>query len=90
MERVDVPIGYMRGINKPIATVARSGEVIYARADAPDDFAYATAKAMDDNKHLLERALVPLAYDPARVWKARDVPLHPGAARYYREGGYMK
>lgn len=90
MERVDVPIGYMRGINKPIPTVARSGEVIYARADAPDDFAYATAKAMDENKHLLEWALVPLSYDPARVWKALDVPLHPGAARYYREAGYMK
>jgi TRAP-type uncharacterized transport system substrate-binding protein len=24
------------------------------------------------------------------VWKAYDVPLHPGAARYYRERGYMK
>jgi TRAP-type uncharacterized transport system substrate-binding protein len=24
------------------------------------------------------------------VWKTLDVPLHPGAARYYKERGYMK
>jgi len=24
------------------------------------------------------------------VWKGYEVPLHPGAARYYKEKGYMK
>jgi TRAP-type uncharacterized transport system substrate-binding protein len=25
-----------------------------------------------------------------KVWKAFDIPLHPGAAKYYNEKGYMK
>jgi TRAP-type uncharacterized transport system substrate-binding protein len=29
-------------------------------------------------------------YNVHTVWKACDVPLHPGAAKYYREVGYMK
>lgn len=28
--------------------------------------------------------------DPKSVWKNFDVPLHPGAERYYRERGYKK
>jgi TRAP-type uncharacterized transport system substrate-binding protein len=31
---------------------------------------------------------MPYSLDPANVGKARDVPLHPGALRYYKEKGY--
>ena len=30
------------------------------------------------------------SYNAHTVWKAYGVPLHPGAAQYYREKGYMK
>ena len=29
------------------------------------------------------------SYNIHAVWKAYGVPLHPGAARYYKERGYM-
>lgn len=29
------------------------------------------------------------SYNVHTVWKAYEVPLHPGAARYYGEKGYM-
>jgi TRAP-type uncharacterized transport system substrate-binding protein len=32
----------------------------------------------------------PYSYDPRTVWRNLDVPLHPGAARYYREQGYLR
>jgi TRAP-type uncharacterized transport system substrate-binding protein len=55
----------------------------------PDQFAYDLAKAIDENKDLLETGYEHYAYDPAQVWKAYGVPLAPGAARYYIQKGYM-
>jgi TRAP-type uncharacterized transport system substrate-binding protein len=56
----------------------------------PDQFAYDVAKAMDEHKEVLNFSILPFAYNSALVWQARGVPVHPGAARYYREKGYMK
>ena len=39
---------------------------------------------------MLQWAIMPFSYNPKTVWKAWDVPLHPGAARYYKERGYTK
>jgi TRAP-type uncharacterized transport system substrate-binding protein len=38
----------------------------------------------------VQAAIKPYGYDVHNVWKAYEVPLHPGAARYYKERGYMK
>ena len=35
-------------------------------------------------------AMGEVSYDIDTVWKALDVPLHPGAAKHYRDRGYMK
>jgi TRAP transporter TAXI family solute receptor len=90
MERRNIPNGLLRGIDHPIPTVARTGHAVYGRADMPDDFAYTVAKAMDEQQHLLQWAHLNFSYNRHTVWKAFGVPLHPGAARYYRELGYMK
>ena len=84
------PIRLMRGMDQPIKTVMTSGTVVYGRADMPDQFAYDVAKALDVYKHSLIFSILHFSYDPDLVWKARDVPLHPGAERYYREKGYLK
>ena len=90
-ERVEVPRGYLAGMDRRIPTAGLSGQVVYGRVDAPDDFAYAVARSLDRNKGLLKWAVLPFSYDASRVWKTNgNVPLHPGAARYYREVGYMK
>ena len=93
MERRNIPLGYMRGIDRTIHTVVSAGgpgTIVYGRADNPDDFAYMVAKALDERQDLLQWGISRYAYDRRTVWKAEGLPLHPGAARYYREMGYMK
>jgi TRAP transporter TAXI family solute receptor len=89
-ERGVIPAGLYRGIDRPIPTVVRTGTVIYGRTDMPDSFAYAVAKAMDEQQQLLQWRHLNFSYNVHTVWKGYEVPLHPGAARYYRERGYMK
>ncbi len=88
--RVTAKWGLLRGIDRPIPTVARSGEAIFGRADMPDDVAYEVARAIDEHRGALEWYIRPYFYNSATAWKNFDVPLHPGAARYYREKGDMK
>jgi len=90
MMRVTVPWGLLRGVDRKIETVARSGEVIFGRDDMPDDFAYTAAKAFDTHRADLRWYIRPYSYDPKTVWKNFNVPLHPGAERYYRKMGYIK
>src|SRR5438552_13465547 len=85
----NIPPGLVRGVERPIPTMARNGTVIYGRTDMPDELAYTLAKAMDEHKEMLEWSHLPFSYNSALVWKTLDVPLHPGAARYYKEKGYM-
>jgi uncharacterized protein len=88
---VEIPFRYMRGVgDAPVPTVGTSGEAVYGRDDLPDQFAYDVAKALDEQHGLLKWAVVPFSYDPATVADGGGVPLHPGAARYYRERGYLK
>jgi len=89
-ERTTMPFGYMRGMERPVATVKRvGGHLIYVRDEAPDDFAYTLAKALDENRALLREQVSPWYYDSDTVAKSR-LPLHPGAIAYYREQGYLK
>jgi TRAP transporter TAXI family solute receptor len=85
-----IPVGLLRGIERPIRTVVRDGTVVYTRAGVPDRFAYDVARAMDEHQDLLQWTNQDFSYNLHNVWKACDVPLHPGAAHYYREVGYMK
>jgi uncharacterized protein len=90
MQRGNVPIGLLRGINRVIPTVVRTGTVVYGRDDMPDEFAYTVAKALDERQDLLRWALLPFSYNWRTVTKLGDVPLHPGAARYYKEVNFIK
>jgi len=85
-----MPLGLYRGVNHSIRTLVRSGTVIYTRADIPDDFAYAVAKAIDEQQDQLQWSHLQFSYNVHNVGKADEVPLHPGAARYYKEVGYLK
>jgi hypothetical protein len=89
LERRDIPTGLLRGQETPIHTVARTGTAIYGRADMPEDFAYLVARALDEQQDLFEWSMGNFSYNRYRVAKVGDVPLHPGAARYYRERGYL-
>jgi uncharacterized protein len=89
-ERGTIPPGLYRGVERPIPTVVRTGTAVYCRDDTPDEFAYMVAKAMDEQQQLLQWSHLNFSYNVHTVWNGYEVPLHPGAACYYKEMGYMK
>jgi len=88
-EFVEVHYGLLKGINRRIKTLGRSGESFFARDDTPEQAAYDLAKAIDENHGALKWFIRVYTYDPETVWQNFGVPLHPGAEKYYREVGYM-
>ena len=89
-EVVEVHHSLLRGVDRRIKTLGRSGESVFARDDTPDQAAYDLAKAIDENHGALKWFIRVYTYDPKTVWQNFGVPLHPGAEKYYREAGYMK
>jgi uncharacterized protein len=81
--------GLLKGITHSIATVGRTGEAIFGREDMPEQAAHDVAMAVDQNRQMLKWFIRPYSYDSRTVWQDFDVPLHPGAMRYYQEAGYM-
>jgi TRAP-type uncharacterized transport system substrate-binding protein len=82
------------GMAEDIVTIDFSGWPMIVRADMRDEVAYAICEAIEqrkaaiptDNYKPLELAQL-CANDEEAPY---DVPLHPGAARFYRERGYLK
>ena len=83
-----------RGLKEDISTVDFSGWPMIVRADMSNDLAYALCEAIEqrkqaiptDNFKPLSMAQLCANDDEAPY----DVPLHPGAKRFYRERGYLK
>jgi hypothetical protein len=84
-----IPHRLMRGVDEDVPTVQRTPQAYYTRIEMPEDFVYDVTKALDNGRHLFRETHMPYSYDPANVAKARKVPFHPGAERYYREVGYI-
>lgn len=70
---------------------------IFTREDLPDDVAYVIAQIIVETRHRLEamyahipanRCQVTYPIEPRKV-PLTDIPLHPGAERYYREAGLL-
>ena len=89
-EHATVPLALFRGIDRPIPTVMRPNHFVYVRDDAPVEFAYTVAKALDEHRDLFQVQLEPWYYDPRTVAVSKVIPLHAGALKYYRERGYIR
>lgn len=89
-----VPKSRFRGIPEDVPTLDFSGWPMVVRADMPDDVAYALCEAIEARRDLMPTD----NYKPLDVAQLCandeeapfDVPLHPGAERFYRERGYLK
>ena len=88
--RATAPIAFLRGAERPIPTVMRSANLIYVREDAPDDFTYTVAKALDEHQDLFRMYGDPWYYDVRSVASSSVIPMAPGAMKYYRERGYVR
>jgi TRAP-type uncharacterized transport system substrate-binding protein len=89
LTRVTVKWGFLRGVDRAISTVARSGHAVFGRDDMPEIDAYNAAKAIDQHRDALKWYIRPYSYESRTVSANFDVPLHPGAERYYLEVGYL-
>jgi TRAP-type uncharacterized transport system substrate-binding protein len=90
-ELVTLPFRYLRGLDdEPYPTVGLSGLFVYGRDDLPDPFVRDVARGLDEKRSLIKWAIQPFSYDPNTVGEGGGVPLHPAAARYYRERGFLR
>jgi TRAP-type uncharacterized transport system substrate-binding protein len=89
-----VPESQFKGLAADVATIDFSGWPMVVHADLPDDVAYALCEALE-----ARRRMIPTDnFRPLRIADLcansdeapYDVPLHPGARRFYRERGYLK
>lgn len=71
--------------------VTTMDSVILVHASVPDAVAYAITRTLIRNRGQRLRQIHASmgAFDPAKAWRYEGVPLHPGAARAFREAGAM-
>jgi TRAP-type uncharacterized transport system substrate-binding protein len=94
--RVVIPPGLYRGLEAEYACIDYSGWPLYTRAALPDEHAYKICDAIhareaeiyweDSNGWAPHAGMGPLGQETEAT--PRDVPLHPGAARWFREHGF--
>lgn len=71
-------------------TVGSSMSLI-VREDMNEETAYQITKLFSEGREEIVTACPQWAsFKPEKAWEGMPYPLHPGAARYYREKGYMK
>ena len=87
-----MPANLFRGQTKPIHTVKTASNIV-AAASVPDDVVYTFTKTIIENAAKLPKIHAALAdFDPKEAALPAlngNCPLHPGAARYYKEAGLL-
>jgi TRAP transporter TAXI family solute receptor len=95
---LEVPAGYYPGQDRPFLAADFSDWLICVRDDMPDALAYRLAQIVIERRDGLEReyraenprySSVNLPLEPRKLATTTPVPLHPGAARYYKEHGLV-
>lgn len=85
-----IPKGTYRGQEAEVPTAGLPNYLV-ARADLPDDLVYGITKAIfDSTAGLVAAHPAAAAIQLDRALDGMPVPLHPGAARFYKEKGLMK
>lgn len=85
----DIPAGAYRGQNSPVGTVA-SWNVLVVTDKLGDQLVYEMTKALYDKKQDLLNVSPRLDSMSPENLKYIQIPLHPGAQKYYKEIGAVK
>jgi uncharacterized protein len=92
MRRGVIEKGRLNHVDEDVPTLDFSDWLMFCRDDLDDDVAYHLAKTIDDNREAFNKR-IPVALtapvNPAVFAAKMPIPLHSGAARYYREMGYV-
>ena len=81
---VSIPAGVYPGQHTPVRTIAVEN-LLVTRAELEDEVVYLATKTLLENLEALSRDHGAALQVNAEQASATPVPLHPGAARYYRE-----
>ena len=85
-----VPPGTYRGQDKEVPTVSVKAMMV-ARSDLPEDLVYSFTKVIFDNLGTLYDAhAAAKALTLQTALEGMPIPLHPGAAKFYKEKGISK
>lgn len=86
---VDMPAGTYKGQDQPLKTMADS-VVLVVNQNVPTDLVYQMVKIVCENKKkwVATHAMFK-PFDPEKAGNA-PIPLHSGAAKYFKEKGYIK
>ena len=83
----DIPAGTYKGMTKPV-TAACMAYTLACGAFLSDDFMYKATKAVFENLPFIASASANFkATKLADVYKGMPIPVHPGAAKYFKEKG---
>jgi len=89
-----VPKSRFKGMTRDVPTVDFSGWPMVVHTDLPDDVAYALCEAIEKRRKFIPSDnFKPIDIRQLCANDAEapfDVPLHPGARRFYRERGFLK
>lgn len=92
-QRVTVPANSFKGQDKEL-TLPGSPDCVFVQSSLPDDVVYQITKTLSENRDELVATYNSLSpWDVATAWESEKIggaELHPGAAQYYKEMGYMK
>jgi len=89
----EVPANTFKGQAQPVKTVKAVSNILVS-ADVPDAIVYTTTKTIIENADKLPKIHAALAdFNPKQAADPAlngNCPMHPGAAKYYKEAGLMK
>lgn len=91
-QRITIPANSWKGQTEEIIN-AGTPDCLFVRTDLDEEVVYWMTKTMCENRDYLVSILGSIEpFDPATCWEAEKVgglELHPGAAKYFKEAGYM-
>ena len=90
--------GQFAGVERDTLCLDWSDLIVFVSEELRVDVAYNLARAMTESRDVIERLMytpegayshLTAPVDPALLCRDVDVPLHPGAAEWYRAQGYL-